>query len=305
MKYKTFRNLVMLGAAGLVGLGVWQIASCRAEQDQRERESAATEMSRRSFVGAHDAAPGLPRDLTRTPGESAAAPLAGGPVQGHASPEEFLLATLGQPATADKLKDVTDGAGSKINVYNEGGVWARAKIDHDRDEKWDEKWHRDGAAFVRQIAPNDDEQYTRELRKVDAAAPWAEPGAAPAEAQPAAEMQPAPEAEPAAGAQPAAGTAAPALATGREVDETMMGLLSTPVQEKIKDATKGRPYKINLYSDDRVRWNRAKVDLDRDDKFDEKWDFKDDGVVQRQVAPADDEQYSETYRLEGGRWVRQ
>lgn len=294
MKYKTFRNLVMLGAAGLVGLGVWQIGSCRAEQEQREREAADREASRRAFVESQHAAPrpGLPRDLARTPGGSAAPPLAGGPVQGHASPEEFLLTTLGQPATADKLKDVTDGAGSKINVYNEGGVWARAKVDHDRDEKWDEKWHRDGAAFVRQIAPNDDEQYTRELRKVDAAAPWAEPGAAPAEVQPAAEVQ------------PSAGTAAPALATGREVDETMMGLLSTPVQEKIKDATKGRPYKINLYSDDRVRWNRAKVDLDRDDKWDEKWTIEADGAIQREVAPADDEVYSEVHRLVDGAWVK-
>lgn len=49
-----------------------------------------------------------------------------------------------------------------------------------------------------------------------------------------------------------------------------MALLSQPVQEKIKDATKEKPYKANLYSDDGARWNHAKVDLDRDDKDDEK-----------------------------------
>jgi hypothetical protein len=53
--------------------------------------------------------------------------------------------------------------------------------------------------------------------------------------------------------------------------------------------------------------NRLKVDLDRDEKWDEKWTFASDGGtdgVKRQVAPNDDEAYTEEYRLDGERWRR-
>lgn len=87
----------------------------------------------------------------------------------------------------------------------------------------------------------------------------------------------------------------------REVDTLMLALLQRPVQDKIKDASKGRPFKINLYSDDGTRFNRAKVDLDRDDRWDEKWTFKPDGSTEREVAPNDDENYQLRFVLEAGR----
>lgn len=75
---------------------------------------------------------------------------------------------------------------------------------------------------------------------------------------------------------------------------------------KQKDVTKGKPYKVNVYQDvghDRV--NRAKVDLDRDDKWDEKWTFEADGGVTRKVAPADDESYTVQERWADGGFVRE
>lgn len=75
-------------------------------------------------------------------------------------------------------------------------------------------------------------------------------------------------------------------------------------ERKQKDVTKGKPYKVNVYQDvghDRV--NRAKVDLDRDDKWDEKWTFEPDGGVTRQVAPADDESYTVQERWADGGFV--
>lgn len=53
-------------------------------------------------------------------------------------------------------------------------------------------------------------------------------------------------------------------------------------------------------------WNRVKVDLDNDKKWDEKWDFKGDGSVKRRVSPSDDDNYSAEYRLKSGetKWVR-
>jgi len=75
--------------------------------------------------------------------------------------------------------------------------------------------------------------------------------------------------------------------------------------DRVKDAFRGRSYKVNLYADPGGgRVKRAKIDLDRDEKWDEKWTFDGEGGVKREVAPADDEQYTESYRLVAGKWVK-
>ncbi|HEY9072194.1 MAG TPA: hypothetical protein VIV61_18180 [Candidatus Ozemobacteraceae bacterium] len=62
--------------------------------------------------------------------------------------------------------------------------------------------------------------------------------------------------------------------------------------DKVKDAIRGRPWKVNLFRDaGQQKVNRLKIDLDRDDKWDEKWSWDPEGL-QRQIAPADDEQYT-------------
>ena len=278
MKYKTFRALVITGAVGLSGLWLWSYVGAQNERKDAymaalaETQQAAQSGSWSSDQGA-SGAPALVGDV------------------GGQTPEAYLLVTLGGPASEEKLKDVTGGRGSKINVYNEGGRWARAKVDHDRDERWDEKWSLDGSVVVRQIAPNDDEDYSRELRRVNDR--WLAPGETAVAAAPTdlSAVVPAPVA-----VAPASG--------GRPVDDDVLRALQGPAQEKIKDATSGTPYKINLYSDDRVRWNRVKIDLDRDEKWDEKWTIAADGAIEREVAPADDEVYSETYARTGDAWVR-
>lgn len=73
---------------------------------------------------------------------------------------------------------------------------------------------------------------------------------------------------------------------------------------KKKDVTKGKPFKVNVYQDaGKSEVNRVKLDLDRDDKFDEKWTFDGDSIT-RQVAPNDDESYTETYVWSGDAWVK-
>ena len=283
MKYKTFRALVLTGAAMLVGLGFWQCM--RADQAQDTYGAMLADQDRALEQRNAGTSQG-PRQVAAGSGGSGAGDIPGlaGTVGGQ-TPEAYLLATLGGAASEEKLKDVTGGRGSKINVYNEGGRWARAKVDHDRDEKWDEKWSLDGAIVVRQIAPNDDDNYTRELRRLGDA--WFEAGAAVA--------------GPGAGD---AATVAAATPTGRPLDDAVLRALEAPAQEKIKDATGSTPYKVNLYSDDGLRWNRVKIDLDRDEKWDEKWTIAADGSIEREVAPADDEQYSEKYQRTGTEWVR-
>ncbi len=74
---------------------------------------------------------------------------------------------------------------------------------------------------------------------------------------------------------------------------------------KAKDIFPRAPYKVSLYEDDSKTWgNRVKVDLNGDQKWDEKWEFSASGDVRRQVAPADDEHYTEEYVLVGKSWVK-
>jgi len=75
--------------------------------------------------------------------------------------------------------------------------------------------------------------------------------------------------------------------------------------DKQKDVSKGKPYKINVYKDaGQTTVNRAKVDVNRNDKFDEKYTFE-PGKITLQRAPNDDEQYTETYHWTGGGWTKQ
>jgi hypothetical protein len=90
----------------------------------------------------------------------------------------------------------------------------------------------------------------------------------------------------------------------REVDRVVMGWKGKDLgADKKKDVTKGRGYKVNLYQEEgKTSVNRAKIDLDRDDKWDEKWTF-DGETVSRKVAPADDESYTEESVWDGSGWV--
>ena len=93
-------------------------------------------------------------------------------------------------------------------------------------------------------------------------------------------------------------------ASGREIDTIVLGWQGKGLgNKKLKDVTKGKPFKVNLYQDDgNSVMNRAKVDLDRDDKWDEKWTF-DGPNVSRKVAPADDENHTELTVWNGSEWV--
>jgi hypothetical protein len=52
------------------------------------------------------------------------------------------------------------------------------------------------------------------------------------------------------------------------------------------------------------RLNRAKVDLDRDGKWDETW-WMESSIVRRNVSPRDDGNYPDRYRLVNGKWYIQ
>lgn len=93
--------------------------------------------------------------------------------------------------------------------------------------------------------------------------------------------------------EPAEVAPAADLPSSRPVDAAIMRHLGTDMgTKKRKDVTSGMPYKVNVYQDDgNARANRAKVDLDRDEQWDEKWTWS-DGTITRKIAPNDDEDYS-------------
>jgi hypothetical protein len=74
--------------------------------------------------------------------------------------------------------------------------------------------------------------------------------------------------------------------------------------DKQKDVSKGKPYKIDVYRDKGAKTvSRAKVDVNRNNKFDEKYTFG-TGKITLERAPADDEKYNETYHWSGTGWVK-
>jgi hypothetical protein len=93
----------------------------------------------------------------------------------------------------------------------------------------------------------------------------------------------------------------------RPMDAKILDRVAAGIQgDKVKDAFPGETYKVNLYKDPDGK-RRAKVDLDRDEKWDEKWDFEAESgqeVVKRHVATGDDERYDVELRLRGGAWVK-
>jgi hypothetical protein len=200
----------------------------------------------------------------------------------RAEVDKLLLGSGRRSLTGKKEKDIASGKPYKVNLYQDDGHQTvnRAKVDLDRDNKWDEKWTFSGDGITRQVSPNDNEQYSQEYQWTGSG--WSSAGST---------------------ATAGKNSTKTGAKTGRAVDRYLLGQVGRDIgTKKLKDTTRGKPYKVNLYQDDgHSSVNRAKVDLDRDDKWDEKWTFKGD-TVQRKVAPEDDEQYTRTLHWTGSGW---
>jgi hypothetical protein len=102
---------------------------------------------------------------------------------------------------------------------------------------------------------------------------------------------------------PAAATDETAL---RPMDQQIIDYVAKPATtDKVKDAFPTQSWKANIYREGSAsKFNRVKIDLNRNEKWDEKWTLEDDGTIKRQVAPADDEKYTVEYRLQAGKWSK-
>lgn len=133
-----------------------------------------------------------------------------------------------------------------------------------------------------------------------AALATAEPADSPArEASPVAK---APSAKPSASADPPIAL--------RPMDKALLDKLHEPLPHRAdggadaqKDAFPQQAYRVNVYQEaGHTTPNRLEVDLDRNDKWDERWTV-DGPAIKREVAPAGDENFTREYALENGAWV--
>ncbi len=205
-----------------------------------------------------------------------------------------VIAWSKKSISGDKQKDVSRGKPYKINVYKEAGhsMVNRAKVDINRNDKWDEKYTFEDGTITLEVAPADDESYTKTYHWTGSA--WLPEGAAPTTATAETPTPTTPDPN-------AAKVDLPARAYDLEViawkDKTI-------ASDKEKDVSKGKVYKINVYKDPgSTNVNRAKVDANRNDKFDDKLTFE-PGKITLQRAPNDDEQYTETYHWTGSGWTK-
>lgn len=105
---------------------------------------------------------------------------------------------------------------------------------------------------------------------------------------------------------------APAEGSLSDVDREVLKMQKEPLDRGTPDA-KGPKWRvkkggvvIELRCDQDkgyTAWNRAKIDANNNKQFDETWAFKKDGTVERKVAPNDDQNYTQTFMLDGDKWV--
>ncbi len=195
-----------------------------------------------------------------------------------------IIAAIQRPALATKSKDLLGPGTWKVSLYDDDGDmrWDRVKIDKDRDGKPDERWNhkqgrweRDGGAQV--------------LEGIH----WRPAGGAGGTAVV--------KAEAAASDPPLAVAAKAAPAAGkRDPTQAIVAALRRPATgKKQKDLFGGAGPKVNLYDDDGDgRWDRAKVDLDRDDSWDERYTVKGAAIGRKITASG------ERLVLLNGGWVK-
>lgn len=134
----------------------WEERKLRIAKAKEER--LATQMDR---LEERMSAPKTAPDKTSAPGSSRTSSS-----PSTEEPDGVVLRVLGKPLGSKKRKDVTPGMRFKINVYQDDGhsVANRAKIDLDRDERWDIKVTWSDGQVTRKVSPDDNDDYTIEER---------------------------------------------------------------------------------------------------------------------------------------------
>jgi hypothetical protein len=163
MKYKTFRALALGGGVVLAGGGVFGLYHLLGGRSEATAPTAwASGEPVRTPVTSAEAP-------SKTPTSKKVPPAAAPPAyEGLGAMEKQILARFAEGMEDDKVKDAFKGERYKVNLYRDPDGKLRAKVDLDRDEKWDEKWTFERVQgqdkVKRQISSRDDETYDQELR---------------------------------------------------------------------------------------------------------------------------------------------
>lgn len=151
MRYSTFRTLMVAGGALCVAAGA---AGAAMTCSGRSSPAVATAEPKLTASSPPREAAAVTR-LTAAPSVEAAAlrPM-----------DKALLDKVHEPLRADHQSDAFPQQAYRVNVYQEAGHTTpnRLEVDLNRNEKWDERWTIEGAAIKREVAPADDENFTRE-----------------------------------------------------------------------------------------------------------------------------------------------
>lgn len=216
-----------------------------------------------------------------------------------AAHEEIINFQKNTPLTAGKPDDNNGGVKlfKKLPTYQidfrcdktKGfDYWNRVKIDWDYDKKWDEKWDfRKNGSIKRQCSTNDDEVYDLVQETVEGK--WQTEGGS---TNTATNNTSTPTNQSNTRKLPALHQEIIALQKNTSLSEG-----KSDDKGGLKLYKKMDGYFLDLRCDKNKGfdyWNRAKVDWDKDKKWDEKWDFRKDGSIKRQISTNDDENYNAT-----------
>lgn len=259
VRYQTARNVALV-VAGLGGAALVYAVATAEPSDEPAVVSAALPQDKPAEEP-RAAVPAAAVPVRLTSSSTAPQPVVVAP-EGVDPMARVLVAAM-QAATPKKKRKDALGRGSwKLNLYEDTGdaQYDRFKLDKDRDGVWDEAWSfKDGG--------------------------WSQDGAAKAA------LEPKPQARPELGP-----VGVGQLAQLLKLAEALPVLQASG--KKQKDYYRGSGPKVNLYDDDQDgRWDRVKVDLERDETWDESWTVK-GGEVERRVTAS-----GVVYLFRAGSWV--
>lgn len=170
MKFTTFRNLIIAGAAsGLLGSvyyatkstvgtpaavpppAVAPASTTAPKEAPKPDNKAETSTPPPTFAAEQHAMRGMVAEVSRS----------GHPLLPMRPFDEEIIRLFEQTPSTGKVKDATPDRPYKVNLYAEGGKHVRAKVDLNRNNKWDEKWSVDEKngerIYKRQVSPSDDD----------------------------------------------------------------------------------------------------------------------------------------------------
>lgn len=296
MKYKTFRALVLCtGLLLIIGAGflIMKLMD-RGPQVSHPQERLPADAGPAGPAGP----PGVQLEPPAQSAHGGSPSQAQGSASGAGDWTAKVLARVASGIGGKKAKDVFKSEAYKVSLYADGGDGQvnRLKVDLDRDGQWDEKWSfptpGSAAECKRQVSSDDDGQtYDKEFRLTSAGV-WQPQGGS--------EVADAP------GADPRTHTTGAEGGPLRPMDSEILAKIHAGISGKKEKDPWSKSWKVNLYADaGDGQVNRLKIDIDRDDKWDEKWTIEEGGAkVKRQVSSGDDDTlYDREYRLHGRRWA--